>query len=250
MRILFFALMLLSSCSNFSLAGETLRFTSLEWPPYVGENLPGKGLSTEILKAAFAAEGYKNIQVHFFPWSRALSQLEINEKYIGCFPAYYSKERAKKFIFSNAINISPIRLAYTKDNPIQWKNLIDLKGKRIGIVQDYVNPIELDQLFSNNTLTADVAISDLSNLSKLAYKRIDLAIIDTNVFDYLISTDAYLQSIKNTLLIGTQTIEEKKLFVLFSKSTKGKKYVEIFNRGLKKIDASKITKNYMTTLKK
>lgn len=241
--------MLLSTCTNFSLANETLRFTSLEWPPYVGENLPGKGLSTEILKAAFEAEGYKNIQVDFFPWSRALSQLETDEKYIGCFPAYYSKERAKKFIFSNPVNISPIKFAEIKNNSIQWKNFADLKGKHIGVVQDYVNPIELDQLFSNKTLTADVAISDLSNLSKLAYKRIDLAIIDNNVFDYLISTDAYLKSVKNILQIGTQTIEEKKLFVLFSKSTKGKKYVEIFNKGLKKIDASKMARNYMIKLK-
>jgi polar amino acid transport system substrate-binding protein len=236
--------------SHTSLASELLRFSTLDWPPYSGENLPGKGLTAEIISAAFKAEGYLNIQFDFLPWSRALSVAEKDERYIGCLNAYYSKERAKKFIISDPVISSLIKFAERRDNPIKWNHLEDLRGKKIGVVQDYVNTSELEQLFTNKTLYADIAIDDSSNLTKIAYRRVDLAIIDSNVFEYLMNTHLHFKTLKNELILGPKILEEKKLFVLFSKNLKGKKYAQIFNRGLKKINITKLAMDYMDKIKK
>jgi hypothetical protein len=45
-------------------------------------------------------------------------------------------------------------------------------------------------------------------------------------------------------------VENNMLFVIFKKNDVGKKYVKIFNRGLKKIDIPKIEKDYMDEIKR
>jgi polar amino acid transport system substrate-binding protein len=238
-------LLALSFYSHISFSSELLKFTTLDWPPYLSKNLPQEGFGVEILKQAFKAEGYDNIQVNFLPWSRALALVEEKGEYIGCLLAYYSKERAEKFIYSDSVISGPIQFAMRNDNIIKWGKLEELKNHRIGIVQDYVNSPELDQLIASKKLLADPSVSDANNLLKLASKRIDLAVVDTNVFTYLLKTSPPLKAYKDQLQISPKVLDEKKLYILFSKSEKGQKFADIFNKGLKKINPAEIAKKYI-----
>lgn len=234
--------------SQLSFSSEVIKFSTLEWPPYLGANLPQKGLGIEILKEAFKAEGFTNIQVDFLPWSRALSVVENEEGYAGCLLAYYSKERTEKFIYSDPLISGPIRFAMRNDNTIQWNKLKDLKDKKIGVVQDYINSVELDQLLADKALLADMSISDENNLEKLALRRTDLAVVDINVFTYLLKKDPKLKGYKDQIHLSPKNLDEKKMYILFKKNKEGERLSKIFNKGLKKINPSEIVRKYMEKL--
>lgn len=227
---------------------QTIKFSTLEWPPYLGEKLPEQGFGVEIVRAAFRAEGIDHVTTDFLPWSRALLVAEQGKEYSGVMLAYYSKERSEKFIYSDPVISGEIKFAMRNDNVISWNKFIDLKNKKIGVVQDYVNNPELDKLISDKTLWAEASASDENNITKLAYKRTDLAVVDTNVFDYLVKTAPTLRPFKDQLQIHGKTLEDKKLYVLFSKNEEGMRLVKIFNRGLKKINPSEIAKKYMAQI--
>lgn len=83
------ALLLTMMVAFSSLAkAETVYLTSLEWPPYSSAELPNQGASIAVAKAAFAAMGYQ-LEVEFYPWSRAVALATRDKKYAGYFPEYW-----------------------------------------------------------------------------------------------------------------------------------------------------------------
>lgn len=221
---------------------KTVHLTSLDWPPYSGKDLPGNGPSIEVAKAAFAAMGY-TLVVDFYPWSRTVSlATDPDSKYAGYFPEYYSDEVAQTFTYSDVMGNGPLGFAQRKDKPIQWSSLDDLKSVKVGVVQDYVNTAEFDARTADGRIKAQTVTSDSINLTKLARGRIDLAVVDTNVLDYLLRTDDKLVEFKDQLEFNPTMLEDKKLFVCFKKDAKNAELTKIFNEGLKKIDVAAIMK--------
>jgi polar amino acid transport system substrate-binding protein len=53
------------------LAQEELHLANDPWPPYTSNNLPNKGLATNIVQVALSKAGFSSI-VSFVPWERAL----------------------------------------------------------------------------------------------------------------------------------------------------------------------------------
>lgn len=149
--------------SNF-VAAETVHLTSLAWPPYSDKSLEQQGASVAVAKAAFEAEGHELI-VDFYPWSRAVnSALQANSKYVGYFPEYMHE--TSDFIFSDATGTGPLGLVQNSAKPITFSSVNDLSGKRIGVVQDYVNTKELDDMIASGTIKGDAAPSDVLNIKK------------------------------------------------------------------------------------
>jgi polar amino acid transport system substrate-binding protein len=185
---LFAISLMLFTCFSYS-ADKTIQLTSLDWPPYSSKSLPEQGASVAVAKAAFKAMGYE-LKVNFFPWSRAVALAkDSNSQYAGYFPEYYSEGTEKDFIYSEAMGSGPLGFAERKDNSISWSALDDLKPYRIGVVQDYINTAEFDAMVANKSLKSSTTISDTNNLMKLVNSRLDLAVVDKNVMNYLFKTD-------------------------------------------------------------
>lgn len=227
---------------------RTLKFSTLEWPPYLSESLPNKGFGIKILNAAISTQMNATIKVDFLPWSRALDAVRNNQGYAGCLLAYYSKERERQFYYSDPVISAPIHFIVRKDKKVRWENLEDLTNKRIGVVQDYVNSVELDRLISQKIIKADPALKDESNIEKLIHGRIDMAVIDKNVFKYLMKATPRFKIYADQLIVDPKVLDDKKLYVLFPKTPEGKKMMQIFNRGLKKINPRDIAQKELDNL--
>jgi polar amino acid transport system substrate-binding protein len=212
-----------------------VHLTSLEWPPYAGENLPQQGSSIAAARAAFAAVGYE-LKVTFFPWSRAVALVKSSDsKFMGYFPEYYSKSTADNFFYSDEIGSGPLGFAERKSKSIPWVDLTDLSPYRIGIVQDYINTEAFDLMVEEKTLTTSSTISDINNLKKLMSGRLDLAVIDKNVMDYLFATDPSLIEKSHLAQFNNTLLEEKELYICFKKSPQGEKIKNLLNKGLKEL---------------
>lgn len=227
-----------------ALAEQTVTLASLEWPPYAGKQLPDQGASSAVVKAAFAAMGYR-LHIEFVPWSRAV-QMARDGRVAGYFPEYHSGTVAARFTLSDPIGEGPLGLAQRTTLRIPWNNLSDLARWRVGVVQDYVNTAEFDARVAGGQQRVDVSLNDRQNLLKLAASRVDLAIIDPHVFGYLRKHDQAVAAVGNRLEMNPRLLETKDLFVCFARSEDGERWARVFNEGLKKVDVAAVMRKYLT----
>ncbi|TVV43190.1 ABC transporter substrate-binding protein [Thalassolituus sp. C2-1] len=221
--------------------------TSLSWPPYSDPQMAEQGASVAVAKAAFSAMGY-TLVVEFYPWSRAVHLAkDESSKYAGYFPEYYSEDIAAEFIFSDSMGSGPLGFVQPAGKPVAWSSLDDLKKYQVGVVKDYVNTADFDAMVAAGQLKVSEVISDKSNIQKAAFSRIDLAVIDKNVLEYSVKTDPDLIKLKDKISFNDKLLEDKKLFICFKKNQQA--IADIFNEGLKKIDAAKIQADYLAGLK-
>lgn len=163
---------------------STVSMVTLEWPPYVGKDLPKGGVLAAHLRDALMARGQAS-EIHYVPWQRALDQAKLGE-YDIVFPAYHSFEREKSFIFVGDLPSGPVGFFARKADNLSGKSLDDLRKLRLGVVRGYVNVPEVDD---DPRWTTDDSRNDRVNLIKLNLGRIDLAFMDKQVGDYIIATD-------------------------------------------------------------
>ena len=222
---------------------DTVYLTSLSWPPYSGKALKEQGASVAVAKAAFKAMGHE-LNVDFFPWSRAVMLAsQPDSKYVGYFPEYHYE--STDFSFSDPMGQGPLGLVENKQNPIVWSNIQDLTQYKIGVVQDYVNTVEVDTLIASGEIKAQTATSDETNIRKVGGKRIDAAVIDSNVFNYLLANTESLGQTQGKVQMNSKLLTQKELFVAFKKSKAGRHWLAIYNQGLKKIDINSVMQKHL-----
>ena len=235
-----------SACllSGATVQASEYKVTSLDWPPYSGGQLVAQGLLSVVVSEAFEAVG-STVKIEFFPWNRAVDLARNNEAYVAYFPEYHSKANEDGCLYSDPVGVSPLVLVEPKSSPVRWKSYDDLAGRKIGVVRGYVNTEELDARIASKALSADVALDDAKNLLKLAAGRVDVAVIDLNVFNYLVKNDPSVETVAGQLQVNGKILEDKKLFVCFKKTPEGEKALRAFKLGLKKIVLDPILKKKM-----
>jgi polar amino acid transport system substrate-binding protein len=243
-HLAFFALLASTQITVASADSKVITLASLEWPPYTGAKIPEQGASVAVAKAAFKAMGYE-LKVEFYPWSRAVQLGKSSPTHAGYFPEYDSADVRKDFTLSDPMGTGPLGLAQRVDAPFSWSNIADLASKKVGVVQDYVNTTEFDARVASKQQKVDVAIDDSKNLLKLGGGRLDLAVVDSNVFNYLMKTDPELKPYVGKLGMNPKVLEDKKLFICFKKDAEGQRVAKIFNEGLKKIDVNALMSKYL-----
>jgi polar amino acid transport system substrate-binding protein len=209
------------------------RMSTLEWAPYTGADLPGLGFVSATIRDAMAAMGH-TVDIHFFPWSRAVHLVDSDPSYMAFYPAYYSRERAQRYLFSEPVGRSTIVFLERTDKSVRWSNYDDLKGLRIGVVRGFVNTEELDARIANKTLETEEAPDDRSNVLKLAAGRVDLVVIDSHVYQHLVRTDTALAQVAPRLQANAKVLEVKNLYVCFQRTPAGEAALRALNTGLRR----------------
>lgn len=215
-------------------AAADYKFSTLEWAPYTGAALPGLGQVSATIAEAMQISGY-SVEVQFFPWSRAMRLVDTDVGYMGFFPAYYSRERAARYLYSDPVGRSTVVLLERIDRPVKWTSYDDLLGKRMGVVRGFVNTEELDVRIANRTVLAEEAPDDRSNIFKLAAGRLDLVVIDGQVYQHLVRTDPEVTQLAQHLQTNPKVLEEKNLYVCFQRTPAGALALRALNTGLRKV---------------
>lgn len=234
--ILFFIML----CSLPAMAAEQWKVTSTDWQPFSGKALPDGGAGVAVLRAALKAEGI-DLVVEFYPFSRAIETAK-GAGYAGVYPLW-PEDVTEGFTPSPVLFKSAVGFVEPKAKPLVWSKLDDLKGKTIGTVQDYGNTTEFMALIKAGTIKTQVVIDDITNIKKVAGGRIDGAFIDLANLDYFLKTDA--KDIASSVQANSKVLDTKDLLLGINKNFQNKKAAEILKRGIAKIDAEKIIKDYM-----
>lgn len=217
----------------------SIKLATADWPPYTGENLPGGGESTQIVKAAFDAVGY-HLQPGFYPWARAISTTTYREGYIGYYPEYSSVRTRSECLLAGPIGTSRLGFAQKKVRSLALHSVRNLSKYRIGVVRDYVNSEQLDAAIAAGEQPTDEARDDAQNLRKLVAGRIDLAVIDAAVMAYLMRADSSLRPHSSEVIFSEHWVEKKDLYICFRNDSAGRAARNLFNTGLRKIAAVRV----------
>lgn len=216
------ALALLSSLTLVSrtLSGETskaerplLRLACLEYPPYVGAELPSKGYVSEIVTRALDHAGYRS-EIQIYPWERAFEFGKAG-KVDGVFTVWHRKEREEWFFYSAALPANEIGFFQRRDANISFETLKDLAPYTIGTVRGYSNPPEFTKA---DFLKKSPGKDDEQNLRKLLAGRLDLVLIDRGVAEHLIRT--HFADRKGEIVWIDRPIERLPQHVVFPKKSK------------------------------
>ncbi len=215
-------------------AQPQVRMGSLEWPPYTGAQLAQQGATAVVVREALRQAGME-LQLRFFPWNRAVALARSDAAYMAYFPEYYDVANAQQFLYSDPIGSGPLAFAQRRTQPLVWSRYEDLAGKTIGVVRGYLNTEELDARIAQGSLRANEAPDDAKNLLKLASGRVDVAVVDANVFRYLAQHDPDVRAVASTLELHPRVLENKQLYVCFKNTAKGRALRDAFNRALKTV---------------
>lgn len=212
-------------------ASVTVRLSSLDWPPFSGEDLPNRGLSTAIVERTLARAGL-SAEISFLPWQRAVATGLKAPGHAGYFPEYRTTASQAQCLLSAPIGSSPLGFAERVTAPVEWRSLADLAGWRIGTVRGYVNTDGFDRAVADGRLSVEPAVDDATNLRKLAAGRLDMAVIDANVLSHLLSADPDLRPLRAGLRFNPRLLEDKSLHVCFRPGPEGEALRRRFDKAL------------------
>ncbi len=228
---------------------RTMLLASLEWLPYVGAGLERQGLSTFVAEAAAQRIGYQ-VNVDYFPWTRAMQTGGRDPRYAGYFPAYYTEERARECHFSAPIGSSTIGLAHLKSAPLEWSTFNDLGSMKIGVVAGFSNGAEFDALAKQGKLNLDASPSELYNLRKLLAGRIQAVVIDKLILRYLLLTESSLARERELIVFHERPLAELKLHICFQRTPEGSALQKAFNKSLQSLSLRSLENDYFQRLEK
>jgi len=222
---------------------EPIQLATLEWPPYTGETLPKGGAVTEIIRRAFTA-GDRDILPYFLPWNRAISYAKSDQnEIIGYYPGYHCNHDTG-FFASRPIGQSLLGFAERTDNDITWSTLDDIEKYRIGTVIGYANTDEFDKRAREGRLKVYTAHDDKTNLQNLAAGKVDIAVVDAQVLNFLMSTYPTIGLQGPTLNLDNRLLKTQNLHLCLRDNEKGRAFAKLFNAGIETLDNSAIWDNF------
>jgi len=175
---------------------KILHLATLDWPPYIGESLCGKGWVFQFTVAVLVSRGYQ-VNIHFFPWARSVKLVELGEMDI-LFPEYFiedsapsdvvaHKKRTELLVLSNNFPGGEVALLKRKDQPFDFHgNLSTLKNQLVGVVRGYQNTPEFDTMMDNKQFSVINAVDELQLIRLLYAKRVKVIVGDPKVFEYIL----------------------------------------------------------------
>ncbi len=229
--------------STNSLAEETIYIATEEYPPHTSEMLKYYGLDCHIVTEAFALEGI-SVKYRFYPPKRSLI-LARKGKVDGVMPWTWRKEREKDFHYPDPVLLKGIVYTFfhLKNFKFDWNpekpNYNDLKGLTVGanLGYNYGEDFQLAEKFG--LINVERVKTQVMNFKKLLASHIQLFIDDEAVGLYKLQSNFTLDEINRISYCQVNNLPSDSLYLLISKkSRKAGRFLEAFNKGLKRLRQS------------
>ena len=219
---------LLLFCSGLTVATE-LKLATSPWPPYVDENLPGKGLAIKLVTTALTRAGYTTT-LKIESWTRTLEGAGIGV-YDIIPTAWYSEERARAFSFSKPYLTNNIMLLKRKNDPFTYSDLSSLQGRIIGVIPGYAYGPEFDAAGNFYRVNSRHLIE---NLTRLQQGQIDLTLDDERVL--LHDLDKYMHNSQDQLIMLPKPLSVNGLHIAVSRQRPDhEKIVAAFDKAMEEM---------------
>lgn len=201
-------------------------------PPFMYE-MEGKaaGLYPAITEALFQ---YIQVPVAIkaLPWKRAL--MEADKGDMGIAGIYKTKERLKKYDYSHEIFKEKLVIFILKENAFPFKNIRDLRGKKIGVIRGWSYGDEFDAARKEGLFQTEETKADDQNFGKLVKNRIDCVLAIEESGQQLLAQPIY----KEKIIQLNQPVTVNATYIIFPKKAKQKALISKIDAALDKMKAT------------
>lgn len=197
-------------------------------PPFMyGSTGKVEGFYPELIDAVFR-QMKQPVILAAKPWKRAVGELDLALAGVG--GIYKTEERLKKYDFSETLFVERIVAYYHRDKPIHYKTLVDLYGKRIGILLGWSYGSAFDDARKAGRFTVEEVAADSQNFDKLAQRRLDAVLAIEQVGAHLMG------AARNAGIEKSQVyLAENPTHLAFNKKQLAQALLNDFNRALGEI---------------
>lgn len=173
-----------------------------DWGPYVGKQLPDRGIASAIAREAFAPID-EDVTVQFRPWNRAYREARKG-MHLGAFPYAYNEERAADFLFTDPLFTTSIRLFATRKHIEPDTRLKAIEDPSVCLPQGY-NTRVAESLFKRTRLVIKRPRAMVNCMHMLRFGRVDLVLVSERVGEFIINHEPDLSY--EDFFILSRTIE-------------------------------------------
>ncbi len=230
-----------------------ISIVTLDWAPYIGENICKQGWVQQLTVALLASQGYE-ITSMFLPWARAVRMAETGLVDI-LYPEYFIEPTAPSDVYQGTKRVEhlalsrklpggPIAFMKRRGESDHYKgDLLNLKNEKIGVVRGYQNTPEFDALMDKNFFDISRSVDDLMNATKLINNRIDLIIGDPGVIRFSIVNGMLNQSEKTKILQSIEMVQpvigyNHLYYAIAKRKPSWKKTLELVNFAIAEFETS------------
>jgi polar amino acid transport system substrate-binding protein len=204
-------------------SGAELKLNTQDFAPFNYEvNGVVSGPAADISRK-ICSEMKIDCSMHLLPWRRAQDEV-ANGTAQGLFVIGWNEERAKTLYFSPPILNTEYGFFVRDDNPLKFKQNLDVKGYTIGVFGPSNTATALEKIKAEiKELTIDMTPDDESAFKKLSLDRVDAVFSNKDVGNDMMRK----LGIRNIQYSGRQ--QTLKYYIGFSQKFTGKKLVDQFN---------------------
>lgn len=233
------ALLLWACLFQPALGEERIRIAIGEWPPFIGESLPHYGVVPQLISEAFASQGV-GVDYGFFPWKRAYEEVKQG-RWHGSAIWGRTPEREVDCLFSAVVYSDAVVLFYNRAKPIAWDGSLataqQLNGLRIGIPLGSAKTPVLAQAERLGWVQYEVSGDELTNLRKLAARRIDAVDIVKGSGSHVLNQQ--LSAEERSQITTTPPYQTWDYHLILSRQfPESERYLRLFDRGLQQLKDS------------
>ena len=223
-------LLLCALCSLYGSAQEhQLKLAADVWPPFTNQEGEKSILSDLVSEALSRIDVGSTLEITEF--TEVLDKMETGA-YDGSPALWISKERQEKYLFSKPYLKNQLILVGRKGSDVSASSFDDLKGKKIGVVDNYA----YGDFGSKNEIIVLPDVSNQKNLENLLSDKIDYMLVDALLIQYMLKYQ--LNDVTQHLAIGQKPLLIKSLHLAIGKHVEnGEQILADFNEEIQKMMA-------------
>ncbi len=201
-----------------------------DYAPYADSKLPEGGMTTELVKHAFAAVKTE-IKIEWRPWARGLDETR-HGVFVGTFPYLKTPEREKDFLYSDVlVKIQDRAFIKAGNHKFDFNNIPSLAGTTICLPLGWTTSPRLNDMIRDGQIKVNRP-RDIS----LCVKIVGLGRADYFVTDEIQGLAALKTGglpLGSVVMAESAPLADNSLYLIVGKVLPGgKELLENFNKGL------------------
>lgn len=200
-------------------------------PPFMYA-LSGKaeGIYPRLLQAVFERMGAP-VEVKAFPWKRAFLLSKDGRVAIG--GLYKTSERLEVFDYSAPLLVETLRIYVKKGSEFAFRDVADLKGKKVGIILGWSYGEAFDQAKADGVFQVEEVTAEELNFTKLVLGRVDCVIAPELSANILLAQHNF----RERFIALPQPLTENATYLAIAKIAGKQALLEQFNAALEAMKA-------------
>jgi polar amino acid transport system substrate-binding protein len=166
---------IISLLCSLAVHSAELKLVADEWPPFTSEK-QGQRIAVDLVQTALNKVSV-NTKVQIVAWQDVLDGIKANQ-YDAIVGAWKTPDREQYLLFSRPYLENRITLIGRQNNKINFENIDQLNGKKIGIVSGYAYG---DEITKNKSIQKVAGETVAENIKKLLRDEVDFILADALV---------------------------------------------------------------------